>query len=151
VTDLYLQIIIQTEYFSIWGYSVIFLIGCEPGSLYDTLTFMCNLAYTPGIVISKQALAWFLITKSFSIFSKRYTQCVDQPVPMVDHSHCILDLTVHYIKGCCSINKHFSSDSFRDWEGFCISTRMLSSHYSIRLANSNECKQLFLLSCWRNN
>jgi len=64
---------------------------------------------------------------------------MDQPSPvsMVDHFLCILDKTILYIKGCRSINKQFSIDSFLDWEGHhwvCIFTQMLSSDHSIKLA-----------------
>jgi len=62
---------------------------------------------------------------------------LDTPVPMVDHPHHILDPTIHYIKGCRSINKQFSIDSFFDLEGHhwvWISTRSFSLDHHITLA-----------------
>jgi len=45
---------------------------------------------------------------------------MDQPVPMVDlpQQILILDPTIHYLKGCQFINKHFCIDYFLDWEGY---------------------------------
>jgi len=57
-------------------------------------------------------------TTSFGTFRALYTWSAYQPVPMVDHPHYIFifDLTIHYIKGCRSINTQFSIDSFLDCE-----------------------------------
>jgi len=46
---------------------------------------------------------------------------------MVDSPHHI-----HFKKGCPSINKQFSIDSFLDWDGHHSGFRMLSSNHSNR-------------------
>jgi len=77
-------------------------------------------------VISKHSATWFFITASFCTFNLQNTRLVDQRVPMVDQTRqtFIFDPTIHYVKGCHSINKQFSVDSFFDWE--CYNTGFAS-------------------------
>jgi len=65
---------------------------------------MCNFLYILFKEILKQVAAWFLIPAYFCIFMTRFTQSEDQPVPMVEHPHHILDLTIYYLKACRSID-----------------------------------------------
>jgi len=90
--------------------------------LIQVISFIFTLQYfniyIPVKVILKQTAACLiLIRPSFSIFNILYTQSTyrPSPKPMVEHPHHILNPTIYYIKGCHSINKQFSFDSFLDW------------------------------------
>jgi len=104
-----------------------------------------HLFYIPVKVISKQAGTLFLISESFSIFSIWFLD------PQINHHlypYHILDSAIYYIKGCLSINKQFSIDSFLDWEGHClvcISSHTPSSDHSISNAKRVTLTKLAIL------
>jgi len=85
---------------------------------YDISMIMCNLFYIPVKHILKQAATWSLISASLlellanGILNLRTNQ-YQWLITLTTFS----SLTIHFIKGCFSINKQFSIDSFLDWEG----------------------------------